>query len=288
MNQQNVDLMTFCRLLVSGWKTLLLFAVLSVSAAVSYAHLTDRIYQSSALLAPVSVKPAPGGLASIAGQFGGLASAAGLSIGTDDAGNRSYAILKSRGFSERFISQEQIMPVIFAEKWDESTDNWRADLPEGEVPTLADAFDVFDLDIRSLSQDNKTGFVSLSIEWTDRHLAERWATAMVESLNDYLREKDIAEAEATIKYLTTELEKTRITELRQGVSRLIGQQIETAAIANARPEYAYKVLDPPVVAEKHKPVRPRPLLLIITAFILSQIFAVVIILLRFHVRTQPA
>ncbi len=66
-----------------------------------------------------------GGLAKLAGQFGGLASLAGVNIGGSGESKTDVAIelLSSRYFLQSFIEEHDlIVPLLAVTKWDEQSD----------------------------------------------------------------------------------------------------------------------------------------------------------------------
>jgi len=89
----------------------LVFCVLSVIIALS----KPTIYKSEALLAPVKSENSSGKLAALAGQFGGLASLAGVDL-SNDAGSteEALAILESREFLIQFVRENNVLVPLFA------------------------------------------------------------------------------------------------------------------------------------------------------------------------------
>ena len=73
---------------------------------------------------------------------------------------------------------------------------------------------------------------------------------MVNSLNDYLREVDLIEAEKTISYLDKLLSENNLREGNSSLVNLKQQQIKIIMNAKAREQYVFRVLDPPVAPEK--------------------------------------
>src|SRR3569623_3798652 len=84
-----------------------------------------------------------------------------------------------------------------------------------DAPTLRRANQVFDGNIRTISQDKKTGLITLAIEWKDPEEAARWANLLVERLNQHERQVAIGEAEKSLAYLKNELAKTSFQEMQQ-------------------------------------------------------------------------
>ena len=134
--------------------------------------------------------------------------------------------LNSSNFTGRFIEDEKLLPVLFADRWDPAKGRWTVESPE-DVPTLADGVRMFDRTIRSVQEDRRTGIVKLSIVWTDREVAAHWANLLVQRVNRDLRQRAIEESQASINYLNAELAKTNVIELREAIYRLLENQLKT-------------------------------------------------------------
>ena len=72
---------------------------------------------------------------------------------------------------------------------------------------------------------------------------------IIESINEQARQKAKIEVEESIKYLTEELIKTNLYEIKQGLSRLIENQTQSLVLTEVRKEYLFKVIEPPIVPE---------------------------------------
>ena len=83
------------------------------------------------------------------------------------------------------------------------------------------------------------------------------ANDLIASLNTYLRETAITEARERIAYLNQELDKTNVIPLRQSIYRLIEAETHVIMIAETRPDYALKVVNPAVPPSPEDPIRPR-------------------------------
>ena len=83
-------------------------------------------------------------------------------------------------------------------------------------------------------------------------------------------------AQRSIDYLQNEISNTLISDIRSALNNLIQTQIETMMIANATPEYLFKVLSQPIAPEeKFSPNRSIICILsFILAFITSSLFVV--------------
>jgi len=102
-------------------KWLIVGAVALCSAAFwAAALLITPVYRVTTVLAPARAEGGLGGLLGGAmGQLGGLAEMAGVSIGGGDgATEEALAVLGSQEFTQRFIVQENLLPILYASKWD--------------------------------------------------------------------------------------------------------------------------------------------------------------------------
>ena len=73
-------------------------------------------------------------------------------------------------------------------------------------------------------------------------------------------------------------------EIQQAIYRLIEAQTKSIALANAREEYAFRVIDPAVAAER--PVRPKRLNIVAAGAVLGLVLALVLVLVRHALRRE--
>jgi uncharacterized protein involved in exopolysaccharide biosynthesis len=271
--------LTLDELLELTWRRRLLVIVsvlvfAAIAAAASYV-MTPR-WRAQVVIVPVKGDDMRGALSSALGQLGGLASLAGL--GASGVGNKeeNLQFLSSRGFLRSFIEEENLLPVLFAKKWDATHGRWSVDDP-ADVPTIADGVRYMDTKIRSVQEERRTGIVTLSIVWKDPVVAARWANLMVERANRDLRARAIRDAEASKAYLNAELGKTDVVELRQSVYRLLENQIKTIMLASVRPDYAFRIIDPAVAPDPDEKIRPKRLVMTVLGAMAGGVFALLVI-----------
>lgn len=233
---------------------LLVGAVVGVALGLLVCALMPRVYRSQVVLVPNSDTMQGGGLADLAGQFGGLAALAGVRL--PNGGNEDEAIetFKSRGFAARFIGERNLLPRLFEKDWDPSRNAWV--VAGDEVPTLNEGVDRFVRRVRRIQEDRGTGMVTLTIDWTDREEAALWAQEMVERVNEELRVRAVTEAERSLSFLQSQVEQTTVIPIREAMYKLIEGQMKTIMLANVRTEFAFRVIDPPVVADGDDYVSP--------------------------------
>jgi hypothetical protein len=195
-------------------------------------------------------------------QLGALAAVAGLEIGNRNSETEeALAVLRSREFTENFISANNLMPELFPEKWSQHTGTWKVDAENR--PTLGRAYRIFNKKIRSVIQDKKTGLVTLQIDWRDRQEAAFWANDLVQRLNAEMRSRAITKAEASVSFLEKELQTTSIAEVRVAISRLLETEIKQRMLANVTHDYSFNVVDRALPADADDPERPKRLALLI-------------------------
>lgn len=222
--------------------------VMLSAAAMTAGHLIPKQYEVGVTLSPVTDEPSGsprlGEVSALASQFGmgGLAGSWG--------GKRaeSLALLQSEWLTERYIQQNQLLPVLFAERWNAQTGTWRATDPD-KIPELWDGNLAF-RKIRQVAEDQKTGLVKLTITWTDPKTAARWANDLVKMANDEARARAISEAQRNIAYLDQQAAKTTVSELRQAIYQLLEDEMKQEMLARGNDEYALRVVDPAVPPRK--------------------------------------
>lgn len=182
------------------------------------------------------------GLTGQLGNLAGLASLAGLSITERGDTVEALAVLRSREFIQAFIEEQKLLPVLFADDWDAKAGRWKSSDPE-QQPDLRDAVKLFENRIRSITENKKTGVITLGIEWTDKVEAARWANLLVVRANDRMRTRAQIEAERNVKFLREEATATTVVTLQQSISKLLEHELETLMIARGNEEFAFRVVD---------------------------------------------
>lgn len=257
-----------------------------------YALFSTPLYTAQVVVRPLEINDG-GKLASLSSQLGGVAALAGVDFGGGGSDRDEYiAILRSRELGEDFIRKYGLKPLLFPERWDPEAGKWKergsgllskvarslsrgvAILsgdqgwhPRRTEPSLWEAYKVFDEDVRKVSEDRDTGLVTVSMEYRDPRLAAKWANDYVALGNKKIRNNVIREATAALTYLDNEAQKATSAGLKDTIYRVIEAQLKRIALANARPEFAFKVVDKAVVPEERS--HPKRALVILLALMLG-------------------
>lgn len=256
--------------------------------------LLPNVYRAEALLAPRSDQGF-GTLSSLSAQYGDLASLAGISLGTPqvDRADLGIEILRSRKFIGEFILRHDLLvPLMASTGWDAANDSLRidpddydvetnrwvrdVDPPKSVVPSLQEAYEEFQ-DIFSVSQNNKTGFISVSIDSYSPSVARQWVDWLVEDINSAIMQRDVKEAEQAIAYLEAQIENTSLAGLQTVFFSLIEEQTKVVMLANVSDEYLFETIDPAVVPEEK--YRPSRVLVVLFAGLLGGIVGMFTVLL---------
>ncbi len=242
--------------LLEWWKPILLLTLLGAASGVTTALLMTPVYRAETVVVPREDSAASALGRSIAGQLGGLAGLAGGLLPTGSSEAETIATLRSRALTERFIEERSLLPVLFEKQWDADRGAWIESDPR-RMPTLRDGFRVFDERVRTVAEDRKTGMVTVAVDWKDPAVAADWANGLVALANETLRQRAIQEATDTLAYLDRELGRIEKVELRTSMFQLVEAQQKTLMLANTRPDYALRVIDPAVAPGPRDRLRPK-------------------------------
>jgi len=285
------------------WLIIAITFVFSV-ASVFYALSVPDEYKSTVLLAPAS-SSSSSSLSKLAGQFGGLASLAGINLGSGGAEDKTVVameIMKTWGFLEQFIKDNNIQVEVFAaESWSRGsneliinpalynieTKKWvrEFDASKGQKaePSSWELFEKVKGRV-SISQDKTSGLISLSVEYYSPEIAKQWADKLVKAINAHIQKQDRKEATKSIAYLNDKIQETNVADMQSVFYQLIEEQTKTLMLAEVSDEYVFKTLSPAKVAEEK--AKPKRALIVILGLMLGGMLAVIIVLIR-HFRNAP-
>ncbi|MDP5134938.1 Wzz/FepE/Etk N-terminal domain-containing protein [Rheinheimera baltica] len=256
------------------------------------------VYRSEVLLAPTEAN----GSALQLGQLGGIAALAGIQMNNQTRNQARLAadVLVSRQFLTQFIAKYELTaPLYAAIDWDRKTNkliydsdiydevanNWSREPVQGRgaEPSLLEVYEVL-LEQLTVHRNIDTGMLTVSLEHYSPTLSQYWLTLLVTELNEYMKLRDIQQAQQSLHYLQQQLTQTNIEEIRQSMFQLIEEQTKTLMLANVTEEYVYQTIDPAVVPEL--PSGPKRLLITLLALVLSALFTFMLILLRWFNRNH--
>jgi uncharacterized protein involved in exopolysaccharide biosynthesis len=248
------DLKRVVRLIVKGYRWIVVSVILTTTVAIVMAVTTQNVYRAYTVLAPAGSGESGGILKSLLGQAGSLASLVDVNAKDNDPTIEAIAVLQSRKFIEDFIVDRGLLPDIAQNGMQIGIAHGTSKAPN--PPSLWRVYDFFKKNILEVERDKSTPLVTVRIYWSNREEAADWANEIVRRLNMKMRDRAIAEAEKGITYLNLELDKTAILPLRESIYKLIENDIKQKTIANVRDDYVFRVVDPAFVPDIREKVRP--------------------------------
>lgn len=293
-----IDLRELFAVIWQGKWLIIAITALFAVASVVYAINQPNIYKSEALLAPAEQEGA-GGLSALAGQFGGLASLAGVNLGGGSSNKAQLAIevLKSRQFTSDFIQKHNILTdLMAAESWDMQTNTviydseifdaennkWVREVkaPFKPEPSMQEAYKKFSK-ILSASSDKETGMVKIAVEHVSPYVAKQWVEWLIQDINATMKQRDVQEAIKSTDFLTQQLEQTKIADIRAVLYKLVEEQTKTIMFAKVRDEYVFKTIDAALVPEEK--FKPKRALICVLGVLLGGMLSVMIVLIRHYI-----
>jgi len=296
-----IDLRELFYVLLEGkWIIVSLTAFVSIIGVI-YSLLLPNIYESKTLLVPVN---SSSGISGALGSYSGLAGLAGISLPSGgDEGNSAKAIQKisSLSFFENNILPNIHLPDLMAVKswnsktnilnfddsiYDTSSNTWIRDYsyPEQQIPSAQESFEEFKTKHLSLSEDKKSGFISLSIKHQSPFVAKQWVELIVNEVNAFYRQKDKSESEKAVSYLNQQISITSLSEVNQALAQLLQEETKKLTLIEASQYYVFDYIDPPAVMEKKS--EPKRALICILSALLGGMLSIVLVLIRHYAIKQ--
>jgi len=293
-----IDLRELFYVLLEGkWIIVSLTAFVSI-VGVIYSLSLPNIYQSKTMLVPVNPSSS---VAGALGGYSGLAGLAGISIpSVADQGNSTKAKQKisSLSFFENNILPNIHLPDLMAVKswnsktntvafdeniFDTKTNTWIRDhtYPKQPIPSAQESYKVFQGQHLSLSEDIKTGFITLSIKHQSPFVAKKWAELVVSEVNSYYRQKDKSRSEKAVSYLNQQISITSLSEIKQVLAQLLQEETKKLTLIEANQFYVFDYIDPPAAMELKS--GPRRSIICIISALLGGMLSIVLVLIRHYV-----
>jgi|TARA_B110000114_G_scaffold7624_1_gene7737 uncharacterized protein involved in exopolysaccharide biosynthesis len=266
-----------------------MFAIMSVFYALS----VPNQYKASVSLVPAQQQS--GGISGALAQLGGIASLAGVSLGSGDSSESQIAqrIMQSWSFIDDFIKSNNLEIDIFAaEGWDRAsgklnidedlynsgTTQWLVKNEETNKVGMPSSWRLFETftEILSVSEDKKTGLVSMSIEYYSPQIAKQWLDMYISAINKHMQERQMAKVTRNIEYLEAQIAKTTIAEMQEVFYTIIEEQLKSKMLAEANPDYAFVVVSPSMVPEQKS--QPKRALICILGTLLGGMLSILMVL----------
>lgn len=269
--------------------------VLVSAFAVYYAINKPNVYTATGVFTPASQGGASS-LSKLAGQFGGLASLAGVNLGGGAEDDTQVAIkyIKSRAFLQYVIEKYDLTDELMAvESWDKETNTliydeslydpqnqqWVRTPPPNKdiVPRPWEAYESLK-DILQIQYEEKEGIITVNLTYYSPVIAKEWLELIVKELNSFWKAKKLQKSEKLLEGLTYKAQETEISELQEVFYNLIAEQTKNSLLAQVTDESVFESVGEVVLPEDKS--APSRALICILAFILSATISSLIIIGR--------
>jgi hypothetical protein len=172
--------------------------------------------------------------------------------------------------------------------YDTNSNNWIRDYsyPQKQIPSAQESFQVFKTKHLTLSEDSKSGFITLSIKHQSPVIAKQWAELVINEVNSFYRLKDKLESEKAVSYLNQQISMTGLSEIKQVLAQLIQEEAKKLTLIEANQFYVFDYIDPPVAMELKS--EPRRSLIVILSAILGGMLSVLFVLIKHYFFSKEA
>ena len=246
-NKIKIILISFC------------FAVFSVFYALSI----PNKYISYSVLLPNNESSS---LSSLARQYSGFASIAGIDIGGSGqsltASELAEEQLKSLSFFEKYLYEKILVELMAGSEWDKNNDKllidnslydeknskWVRDIkwPLTQKPSPQEAHIIF-LSHISSELEKRSSKLTLKVEHVHPSTAKKWLDLIIEGFQDDNKQRNISIARKSIIFLEDEYKKTNIAELKRIISNLLGESIQRLSVSSIEGDNLFLVVQEPFV-----------------------------------------
>jgi uncharacterized protein involved in exopolysaccharide biosynthesis len=278
--EPQVDVIDLALIAWRSWRLVIACMLVIGAGFAIYAFSASIWYRAEVVLVQVEEDVS----SNLLGQFGDLASLAGISTEGSSKRQARVAILSSRDVAREFIEREALEPQLLEAVRGGVLSRAIGSLT-GQVLDSRDALRFFDLRVRAVEEDKKAGVVRVAMVWKDPELAARWANAFALYADNRLRGAAQRDAVRNVEYLKSELAKTNVPAMQQSLSRLLETEMGKVLLTRGGTEYAFKVVDTATVPKEK--FRPKRMLLVAVGCVFGLILGVASSIVR-HVAARRA
>lgn len=266
--------------------------ILFTSIFILIALMLPNIYKSQAIMLPVQDD---GGMSGMLSQYSGMAGLAGISLPSESSTKSKEAIARIQSFnffSNYFLPNIALEDLVAVKNWNPVDDKliydkkiynselgkWvrKVEFPRSNVPSSQEAYKTY-REIMSISEDEKTSFVSLSIKHYSPFIAQHWVELIIEKIDLSMRDQDRNEATKSINFLNNRSPTVNYEEIKKSLSSLQQEQMKRLMMIEANENYIFKVLDSPLAPEMKSEPKRLSIVIIgtILGILLSTLFTIV-------------
>ena len=273
--------------------------IISITTVFALSSIYSTLNTPNEYKAVLKIIPAEGSAGSkssgLAAQFGGLAGLAGLGgKSTTPEDVIALEIMQSWSFIENFIQENDLEVELFAARgWNPETNELVIDPNTYDIkagkwlskpPTSWQLYELF-LDRLSIQPQRDSNIINISYEHFSPLSSKEYIELLLEDINNYMRLRQIEISSNNILYLESQIQKTKMSEMKSVFYNLIEEQTKTKMLAEANKDYVFLTINRAMVPEqKSKPFRS--LIVIQTTLIGGLISLIIALFLHIFIRRK--
>ena len=273
-------------LLWKGRNLIILITALFALGSTYYAWSLNDYYKSSASLSIAQPESGP----SVSG-LGGLASITGINISPVGVQGPMYInTIRSRSFLKHLLSvDENVLPSLVAAEsynkgskklefnsdiYDAANKKWLSTQPT-HLQVFGTYMSAVNVDFHEIRQT-----MDVSVEHISPIFAYELLDLIIREADSLLRQRDMQRSSEALEYLTSELSKTSLLNIKTSINQLILSQLQTQMMAKIGSNYVVNVMDPPFIPiSTSKPSRSLIRLIGIT---FGLVMGILIVIFRYY------
>src|SRR6266851_403693 len=241
-----VPLITYYRLLRGRWRLIATSVVFVLIATFLLTELArTHYYRATAILRPVAEQDSMSRLQGAASTLGGSALVGMLGgMGSEASQAEEYiSILRSYQFTMALVDQNHLEKAIYHPRW------WTKLLNGNQPPSQYDLYKIMSARFEC-DYDRLTGNITLHFLDPHKRPSERTLGLYVDELRSKLRQEELKSSGAAIASLESQARATSDVLLQSQLYELLARQVQRDKLAQVEADFAFKVIDPPISADK--------------------------------------
>jgi uncharacterized protein involved in exopolysaccharide biosynthesis len=286
VEEDEINLLDYWRVIQKRKKLIIRLVSGVVFATAILSLFMTNIYQAKVVITPIAGKDgsAAGGTASMLAQQFGIIQA-GPAPGTE-----IFNLLNSNILKQKIIEKNHLMPVLFEDDWDKEKNAWKKggyslnplklvgvisrqfNPPPASIkkePGVPDTWDGIRklMTVIKATQNLKDNTITITTEYKDPEMAANLARFTLNTLIDHITDEAKRVAKINKEYLEKQIVENADPFIKQKIYALIAQQVETIMMAEIKENFAFKIIDPPIVPDKK--IKPKRTQMVMISFVVA-------------------
>ncbi len=278
IEEDEINLLDLLMVLVRHKTFIVCIVLLTGIAAIFYSLRMTNIYRSEATISPREEEKSSTGLLSALGGIGGTV-AEGLGLGSGGSLKKLDLVLNSRNLTARVLEKYNLMPIFFSDRWDEKKKEWRTDRP----PTLQDGQKAMK-GLLTVKEQTSKNAIMIGFDYKDPKTAKKIVDYYLTELSETLREEVLHDAAENKRFFEKQINRTSDPLLKEKIYSLLAREIEKETFARAQKYFSFQVLDPPIVPDINKRIKPKRRLICILSVVVAFFIAIFLAFLREYIQ----